>query len=92
MCFQGIMNGLMDKTRAGTGGAIASGPVEALVPDAPLRSVPAHEGGCYTIAFDRHAGSHLSLSQGPSPCAALCPHAPDASLFSACAASVVPAC
>ncbi len=64
------MNGLMDKTRAGTGGggAVAAGPVEALVPDAPLRSVPAHEGGCHTLAFDRRAGPP---SSGPQTGAAL---------------------
>ena len=45
------MNGLMDRTR---GGAVASGPIESLVPDVSVRTLPgAHEGGCYTLAFDR---------------------------------------
>ena len=62
---QGMVNGLMDRTRGAGGGAsagasvsgaVASGPIEAQVPDVPLRAVPAHEGGCYTLAFDRRAG------------------------------------
>ena len=52
--LQGMVNGLMDRTRGG--GAVASGPIESLVPDVPVRTLPgAHEGGCYTLAFDRCA-------------------------------------
>lgn len=71
------MNGLMDQTR---GGAVASGPIEALVPDVPLRSVAAHEGGCYTLAFDRcaarQAPAHCPCTAScAEPCTGLCLHA-----------------
>ncbi|BDA45707.1 Autophagy-related protein 16-1 [Coccomyxa sp. Obi] len=45
----GMVNGIMEKTK----GALTHGAIESLVPDVPMRSVPAHEGGCYTLAFDR---------------------------------------
>ncbi|KAK9903907.1 hypothetical protein WJX75_000087 [Coccomyxa subellipsoidea] len=45
----GMVNGIMAKTK----GALMHGAIESLIPDVPLRSVPSHDGGCYTLAFDR---------------------------------------
>lgn len=45
-----MMNGLVEKSR-GHMSAIAS--IESLVPDSPQRTVSAHEGGAYALAFDR---------------------------------------
>ena len=47
---QNMMNGLVEKSR-GHMSAIAS--IESLVPDSPQRTVSAHEGGAYALAFDR---------------------------------------
>ena len=44
-----MVNGILEKTK----GTLAHSAIEALIPDTPMRSVPAHEGGCYTLAFDR---------------------------------------
>ncbi len=44
-----MVNGILEKTK----GNLAHGAIESLIPDIPMRSVPAHEGGCYTLAFDR---------------------------------------
>lgn len=44
-----MVNGILEKTK----GTLSHGAIESLVPDVPMRSVPAHEGGCYTLAFDR---------------------------------------
>ena len=51
MPVQGMVNGIMAKTK----GALIHGAIESLIPDVPLRSVPSHDGGCYTLAFDRCA-------------------------------------
>lgn len=51
MPVQGMVNGIMAKTK----GALMHGAIESLIPDVPLRSVPSHDGGCYTLAFDRCA-------------------------------------
>lgn len=56
--MQGMVNGIMAKTK----GAMMADAIESLVPDVPLRSVPSHEGGCYTLAFDRS----VSHPQQPS--------------------------
>ena len=48
-CMQNMVNGLVEKTR----GHISPVSIESIVPEAPLRTVSAHEGGAYTLAFDR---------------------------------------
>jgi len=48
---QNMVNGLVEKTR----GHMSPTSIESVVPDAPLRTVGAHEGGAYTLAFDRSA-------------------------------------
>ncbi len=47
--MQNMVNGIVEKTR----GHISHISIESIVPDAPLRTVSAHEGGAYTLAFDR---------------------------------------
>ena len=44
-----MVNGIVEKTRS----HITPSSIESIVPDAPLRTVSAHEGGAYTLAFDR---------------------------------------
>ena len=48
-CMQNMVNGLVEKTR----GHMSPVSIESIVPEAPLRTVSAHEGGAYTLAFDR---------------------------------------
>lgn len=47
--LQNMVNGLVEKTR----GHMSPVSIESIVPEAPLRTVSAHEGGAYTLAFDR---------------------------------------
>ena len=47
--IQNMVNGIVEKTRS----HITPSSIESIVPDAPLRTVSAHEGGAYTLAFDR---------------------------------------
>ena len=50
---QNMVNGIVEKTRS----HINPASLESIVPDAPLRTISAHEGGAYTLAFDRYSNS-----------------------------------
>ena len=63
--MQNMVNGIVEKTR----NHISPTSIESIVPDAPLRTVSAHEGGAYTIAFDRYARPPLSVLPLESPSA-----------------------
>ena len=58
-----MVNGIVEKTR----NHISPTSIESIVPDAPLRTVSAHEGGAYTLAFDRYARPPLPVLSLYSP-------------------------
>ena len=56
-----MVNGMVEKTR----NHISPASIESVVPDAPLRTVSAHEGGAYTLAYDRYPRPAVGMCTTP---------------------------